>query len=94
MTEVINLFVVSLFIFFTGMFFVITIREPKRGETLVKTCFMAGIYLIIFVCLQVALDCKIIDKNLFMTLIIIEFIVYIAITFYAHKYVKSTAVYK
>lgn len=94
MAELINLFAVLWFVFLAGMFFVITIRELKCGETLIKTCFMAGVCCAILACLQAAVDGGIIDKNLFVISIITDFIVYLAITFYAYKYVESTKVYR
>lgn len=84
---------ILLYIFLAGVFFVVTVGELKRGETLIKTCFAAGVYCVIFTLLNITYDCGIIDGNLFITLIIIEFVVYILISIYAFKYVKSTIVY-
>jgi predicted membrane channel-forming protein YqfA (hemolysin III family) len=93
MNELINILSISLFFFLAGVFFAVSVGELKRGETLIKTCFVAGVYCVILAFLQIICDLGIIDINLLIILVIIEFAVYMAITIYALRYVKSTTRY-
>jgi len=88
-----NTFIILFYTFIAAVFFIVTIGELRRGETLIKTCFVAGIYCIILALLYAMVAYGIIDMNLLIILVIIEFVMYILITIYAFKYVRSTIVY-
>lgn len=88
-----NTFIILFYIFIAAVFFIVTMGELGRGETLIKTCFVAGVYCVILAFLQIIYDFGIIDLDLLVILVIIEFVVYMAITIYAFKYVKSTTRY-
>lgn len=94
MIELINISIISFYIFIAIIFFVITISELKRGERLIKTCFAAGFYCIIFALLHAMLECRIINTNLLIITITIGSVIYLLIVLYAAKYVKSTIRYK
>lgn len=93
MIELIDIFAILFYTFLALVFFIMTISELKRGETLLKSSFMTGCCFVILMFLSVIEACGIIDKDLFLILIVIGFIIYLLITAYAFKYVKSTIVY-